>query len=135
MKAFSPRTAAFLAIIAGAGCSSATAGGSGSQAIPVSRPVYEADVTFFSGMIPHHAQAVKIARWALTHGANDAIRRMSERIIVAQMDEITIMQNWLIDRGKPAPAADATHMTHIMNGVEHKMLMPGMLSDEELAQL
>jgi uncharacterized protein (DUF305 family) len=45
------------------------------------------------------------------------------------------MRNWLIDRNEPAPAADATHLRMSMNGMEHDMLMPGMLTDEELAQL
>ena len=36
--------------------------------------------------------------------------------------------NWLRDRGEAVPAADATHHRMKMNGVEHDMLMPGMLS-------
>ena len=137
MHKWSAQFAVFLTIAISTGCGSTGAGGptGGAQPIPQSRPVYDADVNFFSGMIPHHAQAVKIARWAATHGANDAIKRMSERIIVAQTDEIGLMQGWLRDRGKPVPAADATHMTHMQGGVEHKMLMPGMLTDEELATL
>ena len=31
-----------------------------------------ADVAFMSGMIAHHAQAVQIAGWAPSHGANAA---------------------------------------------------------------
>ncbi len=33
------------------------------------------------------------------------------------------------------PEATATHMKMSMNGIEHDMLMPGMLSEEQLAQL
>jgi uncharacterized protein (DUF305 family) len=33
------------------------------------------------------------------------------------------------------PAADATHHKHKMGGMEHDLLMPGMLTAEELAQL
>jgi len=94
-----------------------------------------ADVHFMTGMIPHHAQAVKIARWAATHGASNAIRILCERIVVGQNDEILVMQTWLSDHGQKVPAADATHMRMIMNGTEHDMLMPGMLNDEELAAL
>ena len=94
-----------------------------------------ADVNFVAGMIPHHAQAVKIAGWALTHGARDDIKRFAERIVVAQRDEIELMQNWLREKGEPVPPADATHhrMTH--GGTQHDMLMPGMLTDEELKRL
>jgi uncharacterized protein (DUF305 family) len=88
-----------------------------------------------SGMIPHHAQAVLIAGWAPSHGARQDIRLLCERIVVAQRDEIALMQTWLRDRGLPVPDAKATHMKMMMDGMEHDMLMPGMLNDQELAQL
>ena len=94
-----------------------------------------ADVHFMSGMIPHHAQAVLIAGWAESHGARPDIVRLCERIVVGQRDEIETMRNWLRDRGEDVPAADATHHRMKMNGVEHDMLMPGMLTAEDLAQL
>ncbi len=102
---------------------------------PQDRPPSAPDIHFMSGMIPHHAQAVKISRWAATHGASQSIKALTERIVVGQGDEIAIMQTWLRDRGQNAPAADATHLRMNMNGMEHDMLMPGMLSDEELAEL
>lgn len=102
---------------------------------PAGPKVSAADVLFMSGMIPHHAQAVKIAGWVASHGARSDVRILAERIIVAQRDEIALMQTWLKDRGQPVPAADATHHRMIMNGATHDMLMPGMLTDEELAAL
>lgn len=98
-------------------------------------PYTQADVAFMQGMIPHHAQAVVMARMAKTHGAREDVRILCERILVAQTDEITFMRNWLRDRGQMVPAADATHHRHTMNGVEHDMLMPGMLTSDELAAL
>ncbi|MGQ0766396.1 MAG: DUF305 domain-containing protein [Gemmatimonadota bacterium] len=98
-------------------------------------PVVAADVHFMTGMIPHHAQAVKIASWAATHSAGAAVQRLCERIVVGQKDEIELMRNWLRDRNQPVPTADATHMRMTMNGMEHDMLMPGMLTDAELTQL
>ncbi len=141
-----------LAAIAGVGslfgiaCSSATrisggaaAPGGASQSAtsdaPGRYPFTAADVHFMSGMIPHHAQAVLIAGWAPSHGARQDVRLLCERIVVAQRDEIVLMQTWLRDRRQPAPAADATRLKMKMDGVEHDMLMPGMLSLEELAQL
>lgn len=94
-----------------------------------------ADVHFMSGMIPHHAQAVLIAGWASSHGARADILRLCERIVVGQRDEIVLMQFWLRQKGAPVPDAHATHMKMQMNGVEHDMLMPGMLSPEQLAAL
>src|SRR5688500_5206433 len=72
-------------------------------------PYNQADVAFMQGMIPHHAQAVVMANMAKTHGAREDVRVLCERIIVAQSDEITMMRNWLRDRGQVVPAADATH--------------------------
>ena len=94
-----------------------------------------ADVHFMSGMIHHHAQAVLIAKWASTHGASAELQRLAERIVVGQNDEIALMQNWLRDRGAPVPDGSAGAMKMQMNGMEHEMLMPGMLSDKQLAQL
>jgi uncharacterized protein (DUF305 family) len=98
-------------------------------------PYNKADVAFMQGMIPHHAQAVVMAKMAKTHGAREDVRILCERILVAQSDEITLMRNWLRDRGEMVPPADATHHKHTMNGVTHDMLMPGMLTPEEMAAL
>lgn len=93
------------------------------------------DVHFMSGMIPHHAQAVLIAGWAPTHGARADVQRLCERIVNAQKDEIDMMRAWLKQKGQEVPDADATHMKMKMGGMEHEMLMPGMLTDDELKQL
>ncbi len=101
----------------------------------VRQPYSDADVDFMAGMIPHHAQAVLIAGWATSHGARPDIRVLCERMVVAQRDEIDSMRNWLRDRGQTVPDANSTHHRMKMNGVEHDMLMPGMLTPEELARL
>ena len=98
-------------------------------------PYNNADVQFVQGMVPHHAQAVVMAGWAPSHGASRDVTLMCERMLVSQRDEIVWMRNWLRDRGEYVPAADATHHKHKMGGMDHDMLMPGMLSAEELAQL
>jgi uncharacterized protein (DUF305 family) len=104
--------------------------------VPAARTeVNPADVAFMSGMIPHHAQAVLIAGWAASHGARQDVRVLCERIVVGQRDEIGLMQYWLREHGQPVPDAKATHMKMKMDGMDHEMLMPGMLNDEQLAQL
>ena len=98
-------------------------------------PYTRADIDFMSGMISHHAQAIKMASWAPTHGASQALVRMAERIVVGQADEIELMQSWLRDRLQPVPEADPAGMKMKMGDMEHVMLMPGMLSEEQLTQL
>src|SRR6186997_3570936 len=98
-------------------------------------PYSDADVEFMSGMIPHHAQAVIMAGWAPTHGARKDVAILCERIMVGQRDEIATMQQWLRDRGREVPDATSTKHKMKMNGMEHEMLMPGMMTDEQMAEL
>jgi uncharacterized protein (DUF305 family) len=98
-------------------------------------PYTEADIRFMSGMISHHAQAIKMANWAPTHGGSDAILRLTARIINAQTDEIGLMRRWLEDRRQPVPDADPAGMKMKMGGMDHMMLMPGMLSEAQMNEL
>jgi uncharacterized protein (DUF305 family) len=97
------------------------------RADSVRRPYTEADVRFMSDMIGHHAQALVMAGWAPTHGASSSVRTLAARIINAQQDEIATMQQWLGDRGQPAPGAHAMDMSHPAHDAGHAMPMPGML--------
>jgi uncharacterized protein (DUF305 family) len=94
-----------------------------------------ADIEFMSGMISHHAQAIAMSKLAPTHGASESIVTLSGRIINAQQDEINLMSQWLRDHKLPVPEASPTGMKMVMNGVEHEMLMPGMLTPEQMKQL
>lgn len=131
-----PVTGALLAVVGTLmACAPSPVQGQGAVTPRRSAEPNAADVQFMSGMIPHHAQAVLIAGWAMTHTTRRDVQVLAERIVVAQRDEIELMQNWLRDRGQPVPAANATRHRMVMNGMEHDMLMPGMLTDAELAQL
>jgi uncharacterized protein (DUF305 family) len=94
-------------------------------------PYTAADVQFMQGMIHHHAQAIVMSRWAPTHGASPAVQTLSARIINSQQDEIATMSQWLRNRHQSVPDTSSGFME--MGG--HAMLMPGMLTDEQLAQL
>ena len=87
-----------------------------------------ADTRFMQGMISHHAQAVEMTDLVNRHTANEAMRKLAERIHVSQTDEIKMMEHWLSTRGEDVPAA---HAHHAMEGA----LMPGMLTPEEMARL
>jgi uncharacterized protein (DUF305 family) len=142
--------AGFVAAMALAACSAATRGAARSasplpqpspaavaqaRADSIRHPYTAADVHFMSGMIHHHAQAIVMAHWAPTHGASPSVLRLADRIINSQQDEIRSMQSWLRDRLQPVPEAVPTGMKMTMNGMQHEMLMPGMLTDAQMKQL
>ncbi len=120
-------------LLAGLGCASRTAAPA-LIGIPALKHT-AADVHFMTGMIHHHAQAVLIAGWAPSHGASAELQRLCERIVVAQTDEIALMRTWLKSKGAPVPEATPGPMKMTMNGMEHDMLMPGMLDDAEVKAL
>jgi uncharacterized protein (DUF305 family) len=138
-----------LAILAAADCTTASGAAPGpAQSTVASMPARAADTTvdaqhaytaadinFMSGMIAHHAQALVMAGWAASHGASPSVRTLADRIINAQKDEIAGMQRWLRDRHQPVPEPNPQGMMMNMNGMQHTMLMPGMLTDEQLKQL
>jgi len=92
-----------------------------------------ADVSFIQGMIHHHAQAVLIAGWAPSHGASAQVKNLCDRIVVAQTDEINTFQLWLKQRGQATVDLSAGHA--MMPSMDPKAMMPGMLTDEQLAKL
>jgi len=108
------------------------------KADSVRRPYVQADIDFMDGMIAHHAQAIVMAKWAPSHGASASLLTLCARIINAQRDEIRTMQNWLRDRNQAVPVPDTLTgkgMMMKMNGSDHEMLMPGMLSAEQMHEL
>ncbi len=76
----------------------------------------EADVNFMQDMIVHHSQALVMSQFAPLNGASKEVQVLAARIINAQLDEIKIMQHWLLDRGVAAPAVE-------YNGIESMMTM------------
>lgn len=98
-------------------------------------PYTKADIDFMAGMIHHHAQAIQIAEWAPSRGASPGLIRLTERVINAQKDEITLMSGWLRDRNQVVPEPNPAGMPMKMGDMEHVMPMPGMLTPEQLKQL
>ena len=119
-----------LAVVSASACVFQTAT---SQAPAAKKNYTDADVHFMAGMIGHHAQAIQMAGWAPSHGASPSVRVLCERIVVAQNDEIAMSQRWLKEHGEYVPPADPRG--HMMQGMDHPMLMPGMLTPEQMAQL
>lgn len=97
------------------------------------RQPHPADARFMSAMIGHHAQAIRISRLAPSRTTSRSVRTLAERIINAQEDEITSMQQWLRDRGQPVPEVSATGTS--THGAGHAHQMAGMLTEAQVEQL
>jgi uncharacterized protein (DUF305 family) len=93
------------------------------------------DVRFVVGMIHHHGQALTMVALVPDRAANSSIRTLAERIRVSQTDEIRLMQQWLRDNGEDAPDPSPTGMRMVHDGVAHDVLMAGMLTPAQLAEL
>src|SRR5207253_1099463 len=97
-----------------------------------------ADVEFVQGMIQHHAQALVMAALVASRTRNNSIRSLARRIDISQRDEIRLMDNWLIARNQSVPAAELHPSADLAPGMQMDMpgmLMPGMLTQQQLAQL
>jgi len=87
-----------------------------------------ADVAFMQGMIGHHQQAIEMAALLPSRTSREDMKLLAKRIEVSQIDEIQMMQEWLKARGQTLPDPHAHHQ-------HGATLMPGMLTQEEMARL
>jgi uncharacterized protein (DUF305 family) len=91
------------------------------------------DVEFMQGMIMHHAQAVEMTALIESRTENKDLRLLGARISHSQAEEIKFMERWLQARGQPTTMPMAS-----MPGMDmpsQPMLMPGMLTPQQMAQL
>lgn len=88
----------------------------------------EEDVLFVRDMLHHHSQAIQMTGYVDERTTDADIRLLAERMEVSQTDEITQLETWLQKRGEPVRDPDGGHAHDAES-------MPGLLSDEELAQL
>jgi hypothetical protein len=72
----------------------------------------DADVAFARDMIPHHRQAIQMARLAEGQAADPRVLALADRIEAAQLPEIDTLSGWLADWD-----ADTGHMDGGMGGM------------------
>ncbi|MBL3671174.1 DUF305 domain-containing protein [Streptomyces sp. M2CJ-2] len=95
----------------------------------------DADVMFAQMMIPHHEQALEMAKLADGPASDAEIKTLAEEIEKAQDPEIQTMKSWLKAWGKPESAEESMPGTdHGSGGMDHSG-MPGMMSDEDMEKL
>jgi uncharacterized protein (DUF305 family) len=114
--------------------SAGSAGATSTSPTSVAGDVNDADVTFAQTMIPHHEQAVQMAKMAQTHSTSAQVMRLAADIEAAQGPEIDTMQGWLDAWGQEQPSAAIGHDDHGMGDMDIED-MPGMMSDDDLGEL
>jgi len=96
-------------------------------------PHSPADTQFMQNMIMHHAQAVEMTALIDTHTQNKELQTLGARISRSQADEIKFMKRWLTARDEST--SPPMHHMPGMDMSSHQMLMPGMLSEKQMAAL
>lgn len=81
------------------------------------------DVTFAQAMIPHHQQAVEMAKLAVSRASDSRVKGLAARIEAAQGPEIVMMTGWMSTWGAAMPSDMAG------------MGMPGMMSAADMNAL
>ncbi|MEU2909308.1 DUF305 domain-containing protein [Streptomyces massasporeus] len=91
------------------------------------------DVAFAQGMIPHHRQALEMARLAESRASSGTVKDLAGRIEKAQDPEIRTMTGWLKSWAEKVPGGTAGGgMDHSASGHSG---MPGMMTGEDMAAL
>ncbi|MEV0090114.1 DUF305 domain-containing protein [Streptomyces sp. NPDC050738] len=133
MTKYSKRIAYAATVAAGAlllaGCGSGDDKPKAAASASASAAFNDADVMFAQMMIPHHEQALEMAKLAGGRASDAEITSLAGAIERAQDPEIRTMTSWLKGWGKPVTATGMHHGASGMNG------MSGMMSDADMAQL
>ena len=122
----------------------AASSGSSGRATEVSTTEHnDADVTFASDMITHHAQALSMVDLTLNRDLDPEVQALAEDIRDAQAPEIETMADWLTTWGEDVPATMRDHVNggHDMDDMSDNMDdmghddMPGMMSADDIDEL
>lgn len=135
-RTFSHLVLAIVAALTFAACgndsSSSSTGSSSSSASSASSATFnDADVTFAQSMIPHHEQAVDMAKMAEQQASSSDVRQLAAKIEAAQGPEIKTMTSWLKDWGKKVPSDSMSGRS----GMDSGATMTGMMSDADMKKL
>jgi uncharacterized protein (DUF305 family) len=100
-------------------------------------PLSAKDVEFMQGMIMHHGQAVEMTAMIELRTKNKGVRLIGAKISQSQTDEINFMKRWLVRRGEKTemPMPEMSKMKGMDHSRHMNMLMPGMLTDEQMEDL
>jgi uncharacterized protein (DUF305 family) len=100
----------------------------GQGAAPANPAPNDADVTFSQNMIPHHQQAIEMAKLVDSHTDRPELHKLADNIESSQSQEVSQLQCWLRSWGKPATPPEG-------HGGHGKTEMPGMMSEADMRRL
>jgi uncharacterized protein (DUF305 family) len=105
-------------------------GGQGQEqgTAPAEAAPNDADVSFTQNMIPHHQQAIEMAKLVDSHTDRPELHKLADSIQRSQGQEITQMRGWLRSWGKPATPSGG-------HGGHGDTEMPGMMSEADMRRL
>lgn len=121
-----------------AGCSGDKTDGSNETAPTTTKETSEhnsADVEFAQQMIPHHEQALDMAKLARTRAESAEVKKLAADIEAAQDPEIRTMTGWLEEWGEDLPSGTGGHMMEDGSMMEGDSMGEGMMSDQEMTGL
>ncbi|MGY1705034.1 DUF305 domain-containing protein [Geodermatophilus sp. SYSU D00697] len=124
------------------GGGAAVALGIGRDEVPPTPTSGSVDAGFSRDMATHHLQGVEMANVALERSTGPEVRQLAFDISATQTNQVGRMQGWLSLWGLPPSggdpmawmASEAGHTGHDGSGTSGG-LMPGMATEEELAEL
>ncbi|NUT50660.1 MAG: DUF305 domain-containing protein, partial [Saccharothrix sp.] len=125
--------AAALVLVAGCSGNNDMAGMNHSSTAPAATSNGQAagnnadDVTFAQGMVPHHQQALDMAKLVPSRSTNTKVLDLAKRVEAAQDPEIKKMNEWLKAWGAPTSMSGMDHgsmpgMSGMMSAADMKML-------------
>ena len=95
----------------------------GASSAPATAGHNSQDVMFAQMMIPHHQQAIVMAKQAATKASSPQVKKLAEQIEQAQGPEIQMMTGWLQTWGASKPSDGDMHMGD------------GMMSEQDMKKL
>lgn len=93
----------------------------------------KADTTFAQEMIPHHGQAIDMAKMANTQASSEEVKKLAADIEAAQGPEIARTTGWLKAWRENVPSTDMAGMPGMDHGSDQSM--PGMMSTDDMNRL
>jgi uncharacterized protein (DUF305 family) len=124
MQRIALTTAAVVAALTLAGCGAQTStsdNNTGAPSTPTTAAATgedhnSADVTFAQRMIPHHEQAIEMAKLAPSRAQSPDVKALASQIQAAQDPEINQMKEWLASWGEPTAVPSGMNHGDDMSG-------------------